>query len=71
MYDFIILRCSDRSLLSNDLSKTYTIDINVPPGTAAGTVSKALVSVAASDGNYFLYTTFVITVIDGIVRVSN
>ena len=56
--------------MEDDERRTVSLAINIPSGTQTGVLSKVLLSGKAEAGDYFLFTTFVISVVDNVIRVS-
>lgn len=53
--------------LDEEEETTITLTITVPAGTLAGVISEVVLSSSAS--GYFIFTTFVVSVVDDVVRV--
>lgn len=70
--DFISLDGSTDEGLEVDLesgkSRIIVMTIKVPSGTATGLLSKVLLSATAKTGEYFVFSTFVISVVDDVIR---
>ena len=59
----------NRFTLTSGEQRTITVTIEVPTGTVAGLLSKVILSATGETNNYFLFTTFVVSVIDDVIRV--